>query len=245
MIITLIYHKKVDDIWEAEAKKLADTLQTELIGRSRGIKRVVTQEYIEECLQIAGKNYRFKLYDTGFTQPNTKVNEQMIAWVKAQLKEGLEDLIELYCGHGNFTIPLSEKFNKVLATEVSKHSIRSAKENCTLNQVENIDFVRLSAEELTEAIEGKRTFKRLEGISLKEYHFSHLFVDPPRAGLDAKTLDFAQQFDNIIYISCNPETLHRDLETLLNLYEIKNFAVFDQFAYTAHLECGVVLHKKK
>ncbi len=244
VVVTLIYHKKIDEVWQEEAKKLAQTPGIDLIGRSRGIKLVVTKEYIHEKLTIGDKSYLFRLYDTGFTQPNTHVNEQMIDWVKSNLDNETKDLLELYCGHGNFTIPLSEKFDKVLATEVSKRSIQSAKENCQLNSVANIHFVRLSAEELTQALNKERAFNRLKGIDLDAFAFSHIFVDPPRAGLDEKTREFVKKFDNIIYISCNPETLQRDLETLKESYEIVKFAVFDQFAYTLHLECGVILKRK-
>jgi len=244
VLVTLIYHKKIDAAWQEEVRKLAESLQIDLIGRSRGVKLVVTKEYIHETLTIAEKPYRFKLYDTGFTQPNTRVNEKMIGWVKTHIGTYESDLLELYCGHGNFTIPLSAQFDKVLATEISKRSIQSAKENCNLNGVENIAFVRLSAEELTEALAGKRSFRRLEGVDLGAYHFSHLFVDPPRAGLDDMTRAFAQQFETILYISCNPETLLRDLEFFKERYEIVRFAVFDQFAYTRHLECGVILQRR-
>ena len=61
--------------------------------------------------------------------------------------------------------------------------------------------------------------------------------------LDDKSRKFVNEFDNIIYISCNPETLKRDLETLAKNRKIKAFAFFDQFPYTNHLECGVVLEK--
>jgi len=244
VLVTLIYHKKIDALWLDEAQKLAQMLKIDLIGRSRGVKLVVTKEYIHETLQIDGKSYRFRLYDTGFTQPNTHVNEQMIGWVKRHVARQENDLLELYCGHGNFTIPLSEQFNKVLATEISKRSIQSAKENCSLNGVDNIAFVRLSAEELTQALRKERTFNRLKGIDLDAYDFSHVFVDPPRAGLDEKTRNFVQRFENIIYISCDPETLLRDLESLKKHYSVENFAVFDQFAYTRHLECGVILKRK-
>ncbi len=244
LLVTLIYHKKIDETWMDEAKHLAHDLGIDLIGRSRGVRLVVTREYIDETLQIDGKPYRFRLYDTGFTQPNSGVNARMIGWVKSNLAKESGDLLELYCGHGNFTIPLSERFGRVLATEISKRSIQSARENCALNGVDTIDFVRLSAEELTEALEGKRSFRRLEGVDLTQYRFSHLFVDPPRAGLDEKTRAFAKRFDNLIYISCNPETLKRDLDQLHDTFEIEKFAVFDQFAYTKHLECGVILKKR-
>ncbi len=243
VLITLIYHKKIDQEWEEEAKKLAKKLHIDLIGRSRGVKIVVTKEYIDEKLNILNHTYLFRLYDTGFTQPNPRVNEKMIGWVKENITEQADDLLELYCGHGNFTIPLSTKFHKVLATEVSKRSIKSALENCTLNHVQNIDFIRLSSEELTQALNKERTFNRLKDINLDNYSFSHIFVDPPRAGLDTKTLSFIQNYQNIIYISCNPITLKRDLEVLKNNFKVEKFAVFDQFAYTKHIECGVILKR--
>jgi tRNA (uracil-5-)-methyltransferase len=70
-----------------------------------------------------------------------------------------------------------------------------------------------------------------------------LFVDPPRAGLDDTTRALAQRFDQIIYISCNALTLQRDLSELIKTHTIKHFALFDQFAYTKHIECGVILEK--
>lgn len=241
LLITLIYHKKIDQEWEDEAKKLSQKLNIEIIGRSRKIKRVINKEYINETLTINQKDYHYRLYDTGFTQPNALVNQKMVGWVKKQIKKTDNDLLELYCGHGNFTIPLSEQFRSLLATEISKTSIKTAKENCILNSIENIDFIRLSSEELTSALKKEREFNRLKDIDLDQYNFSHVFVDPPRAGLDEKTLNFISQFKNIIYISCNPQTLKRDLELLKDKFKIQNFAVFDQFAYTLHLECGVIL----
>ncbi len=244
LLITLIYHKKIDQEWEEEAKKLSQKLGIEIIGRSRKIKKVINKEYIDETLKINQEDYYYRLYDTGFTQPNAKVNQKMIGWVKNKIEKNSRDLLELYCGHGNFTIPLSKQFRSVLATEISKKSIKTAKENCELNSVKNIDFIRLSSEELTSALKKEREFNRLKDIDLDKFDFSHVFVDPPRAGLDKKTLNFITQFENIIYISCNPQTLKRDLEILKSEFDIQNFAVFDQFAYTEHLECGVILKKK-
>jgi tRNA (uracil-5-)-methyltransferase len=243
MLVTLIYHKKIDSIWEEEAKKLATSLNIDLIGRSRKVKIVVTKEFINETLNIQNKPYHYKLYDTGFTQPNSGVNEKMIGWVKEQLGNSKLDLLELYCGHGNFSLPLSFHFRYVLATEVSKRSIQTAYENCELNSITNIDFVRLSSEELTEALEKKREFRRLKDVDIEKFSFDTVFVDPPRAGLDEKTLSFISEFNQIIYISCNPQTLKRDLDILKNNFNIKSFAVFDQFSYTYHLECGVILTK--
>ncbi len=245
LLITLIYHKKVDEAWETEAKKLATTLGIDLIGRSRGIKIIVTKEYIDETLTILGKQYHYKLYDTGFTQPNSGVNEKMIGWVKEKIGNSNRDLLELYCGHGNFTLPLSSHYRGVLATEISKRSITTARENCILNNISNIEFIRLSSEELTQALNHEREFNRLKDIDLDQFTFDTVFVDPPRAGLDEKTCAFISHFNHIIYISCNPQTLKRDLEILKDNFSVEHFGVFDQFSYTEHLECGVILKSKQ
>lgn len=117
-----------------------------------------------------------------FTQPNAAVCQKMLEWA-CGAAEGLDgDLLELYCGNGNFTLPLSEKFERVLATEISKTSVSAAQWNIEANRIGNIKIARLSAEEFTEAYTGKREFKRLKdgGIALTDYAFSTIFVDPPR-----------------------------------------------------------------
>ncbi|MCH9741976.1 MAG: tRNA (uridine(54)-C5)-methyltransferase TrmA, partial [Proteobacteria bacterium] len=78
----------------------------------------------------------------------------------------------------------------------------------------------------------------------KSYHFGAILVDPPRAGLDEATRALAQRFETILYISCNPETLARDLVAWQATHSIIEAAVFDQFPYTHHIEVGVILNKK-
>ncbi len=154
------------------------------------------------------------------------------------------DLLELYCGHGNFTIPLAAKFNRVLASEISKSSIANARINCELNGVCNVQFVRLSADELMSAFARRREFERLKGIDIFSYDFSHVLIDPPRAGLEPSVIDFIKNFQNLIYISCNPQTLFENLRSLCVTHEVRRFAIFDQFAHTAHIECGVLLRRR-
>ena len=154
------------------------------------------------------------------------------------------DLLELYCGHGNFTIPLATKFNRVLASEISKSSIANARINCELNGVCNAQFVRLSADELMSAFARRREFERLKGIDIFSYDFSHVLIDPPRAGLEPSVIDFIKNFQNLIYISCNPQTLFENLRSLCATHEVQRFAIFDQFAHTAHIECGVLLKRR-
>jgi len=70
-----------------------------------------------------------------------------------------------------------------------------------------------------------------------------VLVDPPRAGLDEGTRALVSRFSRIAYISCNPETLSRDLQQLSRTHRASHFALFDQFPYTDHMECGVILER--
>ena len=245
-LVTLIYHKALTDAWEATARELAQTLGCVVIGRSRKQKVVLDGSSIGETLTISGIDYHYRYYEQGFTQPNADINRKMIEWVSSHIGDLDRDLIELYCGLGNFTLPLSRNFRRVLATEVAKSSVHAAHENIALNNIENIAIARLNAAETAQALRGERTFKRLASLphELDDYDFSAILVDPPRAGLDDDSLRLAQNMDTIAYISCNPETLARDLEQLAQTHTVQAWAVFDQFPYTHHTECGFILSKR-
>ncbi|CAN0600408.1 unnamed protein product, partial [Ectocarpus sp. 12 AP-2014] len=154
---------------------------------------------------------------------------------------------ELYCGNGNFTLPLASRFNWVIATELSKSGTRAALENQADNDIKNVSVVRLSAEEASQAMDGEREFRRLATLpkALADYDLRTVFVDPPRAGLDDATLACVQRFERIVYISCNPDTLLANLGALTDTHTISALAFFDQFPYTHHLESGVVLERRK
>ena len=244
-LITMLYHRKLDDVWTEEARLLESELNCKVMGRSRKQKVILSDEFVTEKLEIDGKIFTYVQYESGFTQPNPAVNVKMIEWAITQARKvGHGDFLESYCGLGNFTLPLSHYFDKVLATEISKRSIHAALENCALNGVDNITFARLASEEMTEALNGVREFSRLKDIDLKSYNFSTVLVDPPRAGLDEGTIELISNIDNIIYISCNPETLARDLETLTKTHNVMEAAIYDQFPHTEHVESGVFLQKK-
>jgi len=246
LLITLIYHRPLDETWLAEARVLQTQLNARIIGRSRKQKLTVSEDYVEEVLAIGGCDYRYRQYEQGFTQPNARVNCHMIEWACRQADGCGGDLLELYCGNGNFTLPLAHCFDHVLATEVSKSSIKAALHNRQINDIDNVELARLSAEEVSKALKGERIFRRLQSLDrpLADYRFSTVFVDPPRAGLDPATIELVSQFDNIIYISCNPLTQVANLEQVCTSHELVSLALFDQFPYTRHMECGVLLRRK-
>jgi tRNA (uracil-5-)-methyltransferase len=238
LIITLIYHKKFD---EEEMKPYILELKnefpkTDYVVRRKGKKLFIDKNYLIEEVKIKDKLYKYKQIEATFTQPNREIAKKMIEWAIDNSEELAGDLVELYCGNGNFTIPLAQNFRKVIATEISQHSIDSAFFNADINGVENITFLAMSAAD----------FARLKDENsplIMKYNLKNILIDPPRAGLDDKSRRFVDGFENIIYISCNPETLKRDLETLSVGRKIKSFAFFDQFPWTNHMECGVVLQK--
>ena len=245
-LVTLVYHRKLEDDWHQAASRLATELGIALVGRSRKQKWVIGHDYVQETLEVNGRSYHYRQYEQAFTQPNATVNTHMLEWTcdKAQSLSG--DLLELYCGNGNFSLPLAAHFDHVIATELSKSSVRAARENIQANAVSNLEVIRLSAEEVTQAMNGERAFRRLAELprSLGEYQLDTIFVDPPRAGLDQYTTAMAARFPTILYISCNPSTLAENLETLCSTHRIEHFAMFDQFPYTDHMECGVLLRRR-
>lgn len=246
MLVSLIYHKKLDDDWRTAAEALQQALGIFIIGRSRGQKIVLAQDYVTERLETDGRSFVYRQTEGSFTQPNAQMCRQMLAWACDSVRGIGGDLLELYCGNGNFTLPLAHYFERVLATEVSKTSVQAAHWNIEANGVHNIAIARLSAEEFTEAYRYGRDFRRLQeqGIRPDSYRFSTVLVDPPRAGVDSGTLELLSGFDHILYISCNPDTLRRDVALLAHSHEIVRAALFDQFPFTPHIESGVLLRRK-
>lgn len=242
-LITLLYHRKLDDEWQSAAEALQQRIGVAVIGRSRKQKIILERDYVLERLHVDHKVYQYQQVEGGFTQPNANINQNMLAWSLDKTSDCSGDLLELYCGNGNFTCVLAQNFNRVLATEISKISVRSATANLYSNSIDNVTIVRMSSEDFCQALDGVRPFRRLQHIDLDSYSFSTLFLDPPRAGLDDLTLQLAMKFDNILYISCNPLTLRENLKVIGSSHRIEHFAVFDQFPYTHHLECGVLLKK--
>ncbi|NMP17107.1 tRNA (uridine(54)-C5)-methyltransferase TrmA [Thalassotalea sp. Y01] len=248
LLVSLLYHRQLDDEWLENSKLLKQQLSklgpVNIIGRARKQKILVDKDYVTEVLTVKGKQLHYQQVENSFTQPNGKVNEKMLEWAIDASDTPEADLVELYCGNGNFSVALAPYYKKVLATEISKSSVNSAQLNIAANYIENLDIIRMSAEEFSEAMNGERQFRRLEGFDLTQYNYDTVLVDPPRAGMDKDSCELAARFNKIIYISCNPETLHDNLQILTKTHSIEKFALFDQFPYTHHIECGMVLVRK-
>lgn len=252
ILISLLYHRQIGEEWTQEANQLKQRLieqgfMVNLIGRARKVKIVLDQDYVIEKLSVHGQDYIYQQVENSFTQPNGKVAEKMLEWAIDCTRNSNGDLLELYCGNGNFSLALAQNFEQVLATELAKPSVDSAQFNIAANGIDNVQVIRMSAEEFTQAMNGEREFRRLKdaGIDLSTYNCNTIFVDPPRSGMDEKTCRMVQNYDRILYISCNPETLKENLAILGKTHAITRFALFDQFPYTHHMEAGVLLESIK
>ena len=239
ILATMIYHKKLKDEWSIEAKVTqAKFKNLSIIGRSKNQKIINHKDNLKIICKYKNSSFEILQNDVVFFQPNFYLYSMMISFITDYLKDS-QDLLEVYCGCGGFTLPLASKFNKVFATENNRHAVQLLLESIKLNGVANIETARLSDNETALALSNKRIFRRLKNIDLTSYNFSHILVDPPRAGLSIETINLSNQFKNMIYISCNPETFFRDLKILKR--EVKSIGLFDQFSNTDHLEVIAIL----
>ncbi|GHB27612.1 tRNA (uridine(54)-C5)-methyltransferase TrmA [Salinicola rhizosphaerae] len=245
-LVTLIYHKALDDNWESRARELQTLLGVSLIGRSRKQRIVLDRDHVWERLEVEGRELHYQQVENSFTQPNAEICRAMLAWARDVTRdtERRRDLVELYCGNGNFTIALAENFRRVVATEISRTSVASAQANIEANGIDNVHVARMSAEEFAQVLAGEKQGRRVSAMALEACDFSTVLVDPPRAGLDADSCEPLMRYERIVYISCNPDTLAGNLEQLTRTHRVTRMALFDQFPWTDHCECGVLLERR-
>ena len=236
IMVTMIYHKIIDKSLINLVNQISDDLKVNIIIRSKNYKYETRGLYLDDTLIY--KNLKIYQTDNTFTQSNKYLVDKMIFKV-IDFIENPDDLLELYCGIGTFTIPLSFIFNKVLATENNRNSIKCLKKSLKENNISNIHNARLSSDEVSELFKGK-IFNRMNSKSISDFNFSHILLDPPRSGLAEDVINLASNFKNIIYISCSAKTYIRDIN-LIRSHKITNIELFDQFPNKNHLEIVSVL----
>ena len=239
VLVSLVYHKLLDDEIKRLADKISNVLNISINLRSKNNLYSTHNDLLEDDIE----DLKSILYQTdqSFYQPNHFHMPQMVTKAMSFV-ENPSDLLELYCGSGTFSLPMRKLFNKIFATENNRQSIRCLKKSINEQNIKNIFHARLSAEEVSELFNG-RIFTRMKDINISDFNFSHVLVDPPRAGLDEDVIRLINKFENIIYVSCNYETYSRDIKNLAS-YKIKNIEFFDQFPNTKHLEIVSLLSKK-
>ncbi len=239
VILTLIYHKNIDNNLIEIINDISKYLKININLRSKNYLYSTRSNYLIDYIH----NDEFIVYQTDncFFQPNKFMLPKMINTAISIINNPI-DLLELYCGVGTFTLPLSKVFTKILATENDRNSIKCLNKGIIDNNINNISNARLSSNEVSELFMGKN-FRRMGNINLSDYDFSHVLVDPPRSGLDDKTIGIIKKFKNIIYISCNPKSYIKNIRSLTS-HTIEYIELFDQFPNTDHLEIISLLRAK-
>ena len=238
LMVTLIYHKNIDNKLIEIIEDISKKLKINILLRSKNFLYSTESNYFVDYIH----NDDFRIYQTDncFFQPNAFMLPKMIDTVISLVNNPI-DLLELYCGVGTFTLPLSKLFIKILATESDRNSIKCLNKSIIDNNINNISNSRLSSNEVSDLFMGK-SFRRMGDINLSDYDFTHVLVDPPRSGLDDKTIEIIKNFENIIYISCNPKTYINNIKHLKS-HTIEYIELFDQFPNTDHLEIISLLRK--
>lgn len=208
------------------------------INPTKGNKILGDQEYV-----LFGEGYindilcglKFKISPKSFYQVNHDQTEKLYnaALQMASLKKD-DYVLDAYCGIGTIGLCASRYVKKVVGVEIVEDAIKNARENAKNNKITNARFYVGDASSF------------MEQLKKKDEHFDVAFIDPPRGGCDMRFIKTLMEFapERIIYISCNPATLARDLKTFTDKYEVKKVQPLDMFSNTYHVETVVLMSRK-
>ncbi|BCA95592.1 23S rRNA (uracil(1939)-C(5))-methyltransferase RlmD [Legionella antarctica] len=192
-----------------------------------------SSEYLAYNLPDYKINFQF--HPTDFTQVNAELNRSMVK-LALQLMDlkNTDMVLDLFCGLGNFSLPMAQFCSKVVGVEGSKTMVERAYMNAKANHLSNVDFYAANLDDITEI------------KNLVRQSFNKVLIDPPRSG----ALEIVKQIDSlnperIVYVSCNPVTLARDTDILVNQkgYILMKAGVMDMFPHTAHVESIALFEK--
>ncbi len=220
------------------ARKLADSVYVNVNDDFK------THEIFgEKTIFIGGKKsiietigrYKFNIYPTTFFQLNTAQTEVLYEQVKKAAKLSHKEVVlDAYCGVGTIASYLANVSKEVVGIEYNKEAITAAIENQKLNKIKNISFSQ------------GNTAKLLPELLAKDLTFDVAVFDPPRTGLGEELIDsiLKANIKRIVYVSCNPSTLAKDLNILTNDYKIRYIQPVDMFPQTAKVEAVVLMERK-
>lgn len=172
----------------------------------------------------------YKVHADAFFQVNQDISLKIAKDVLGFFDKS-DEVFDLYCGVGYFSLKLAQKVKKVIGIEVNQNAIVNAIYNAKLNRLSNASFHVGKVEDILDKIPNS---------------VNKVLIDPPRSGLNKKVINtlLKNEFSTITYISCNPKTLIRDILLLKEKYEIMFFKAYDMFPYTKHIECVCLLKKR-
>ena len=242
MLLTLVTtNQKLTGI-EEQAKLWLDKYPG-LVGVCLNINRDRTNAILgKKTYTVGGKSYLREIFagvelhiaaDT-FFQVNTRAAELLFQALIEQLNlTGDESIVDAYCGIGTFSLPLARKTKQVIGIEINPSSTQQAQKNAAINQINNVTFYTGKVKNC------------IESINLKPDIF---LLDPPRKGCDPQVIEtlLNLQPSRIVYVSCKPATLARDIQLLYksDIYQPVLIQPVDLFPQTTHVECCVILTKQ-
>ena len=220
--LMIILESTTLDIDITSLKEIADSIY---IKKDNEYILKYKDKYITESLD----NYKYLISPDSFFQINKNICIKLYNKIKEYVGSN-NNVIDLYCGTGSIGIFISEN-NNVIGIELNKYAILDANLNKELNNLKNIDFICGDSG------------KMLNKINFKP---DIIIVDPPRSGLSKETISNLLKYNpkKIIYVSCDPMTLARDLNILKEHYNIDELTPYDMFPNTKHVECLCLLTKK-
>ena len=180
--------------------------------------------------------FTFKISAKSFYQTNPVQTEILYNKAIEFAKLDKEDILcDLYCGIGTIGIFAAKKVKKVYGIEIVEEAVQMAKENAKMNNIDNIEFISEDVE---------KAFKEL--VDVRDVCPTTIIVDPPRKGLDDVTINKMLELNvnRIVYVSCNPATMVRDIQKLEERYEVNKIQPVDMFPYTSHVEVCALLELK-
>ena len=197
-----------------------------IIGIILNNKTIYGKNIINETIDA----YSFQYSYNSFFQINPYITKELFSIINSNIDKN-DKVLDLYCGVGTLSIVAAKKAKEVLGIEIVPNAIKDATVNAILNKINNITFITSDV------------IRKLDTINK---NYNTIIVDPPRDGLDTKLIDkiIENKPQKIIYVSCNSQTLVRDLKTLLNDYSLKDIYLLDMFSYTYHSELVCILQKK-
>jgi 23S rRNA (uracil1939-C5)-methyltransferase len=185
------------------------------------------QDHSELSYLLEEGNISIQFSATDFTQVNVDINQQMVKRVVSLMDiQAADNVLDLYCGLGNFTLPMALKANQITGVEGAEPMVEKARHNAKLNNIENVNFI--SADLSTSLIEALRTDS-----------YDKVLLDPPRSGAQFVVEEMKMKnVRRLIYVSCNPATLARDAGILVRDkgFKLVTAGVMDMFPHTSHVE---------
>ena len=191
-------------------------------------------DYLSYCLP--DQDITFKFHPTDFTQVNAGLNKKMVTLALDLLDlEPTDVVLDLFCGLGNFSLPIAKQASAVIGVEGTLAMVKRAEMNALANGLSNTTFLAHNLEEQSVVAE------------LKKYEANKLLIDPPRVGAYnfVKCID-SLNLKRLVYVSCNPATLARDIGHLVHEkgFQLSAVGVMDMFPHTTHVESIALLEKK-